>query len=339
MFTNYSLSTKIIVKLAFRISVTIVLLTLILLKINLHQFWQTLKMARWEYLSAVCGLIVMLFWINSIKMRFILKRQDCKVNLQTLFGASAITSFYSMIMPGLLGTGAKWYILKKDTGKGSQVFSSMVYNQLSMIVVMILLGLVALMVANPMSTLLPDIRNKWLPPSICGMLIATIIFICLLLLNSRAEGKVVRWFHCVLRRLPTKIQQKSKEVLGQLAVFQTVGCRFHLIIVLITIVNSFAGSVVVYILAAKGASIAVPLGVFFWLPVIIYILGRIPISIANLGVREVTLVGILAAYGVDASAALLMSMILFSGAVFMAIIGAVFQFCWAIDKKSDSAIE
>ncbi|NOR67274.1 MAG: hypothetical protein GQ528_07955 [Woeseiaceae bacterium] len=70
----------------------------------------------------------------------------------------------------------------------------------------------------------------------------------------------------------------------------------------------------------------------------IYVLGRLPISIANLGVREVTLVGLLAVYGVEKPAALLMSMILFSALVFMAGIGSMFQLYWSIaSRKEDSA--
>jgi hypothetical protein len=65
---------------------------------------------------------------------------------------------------------------------------------------------------------------------------------------------------------------------------------------------------------------------------VIYVLGRVPISVANLGVREVILVGLLTIYGVDKSQALLMSMILFSALVVMAIIGAIYQIFWAGGK-------
>jgi hypothetical protein len=55
--------------------------------------------------------------------------------------------------------------------------------------------------------------------------------------------------------------------------------------------------------------------------------------VANLGVREITLVGLLGIYGVEKSQALLMSMILFSALVFMAIIGAIYQIYWAVSSK------
>jgi len=63
---------------------------------------------------------------------------------------------------------------------------------------------------------------------------------------------------------------------------------------------------------------------------------RIPISVANLGVREFTLVGLLALYGVDKSQALLMSMILFSALIVMALIGAIYQLSWTVSEKKSN---
>ena len=102
-----------------------------------------------------------------------------------------------------------------------------------------------------------------------------------------------------------------------------------------------AGSLIVAasVLVALGspawaANVTAPLAVLVCLCVVVYVLGRVPISVANLGVREVTLVGFLAFYGVEKTAALLMSMILFSALVLMAIIGAIYQISWALRSKN-----
>ena len=152
--------TKQFAKLLVRILITTGLLIWVFSKIDLEQFRQTVKTAKWWFLFAVWVLVVLIFWINSIKMQLILKKQDCNVSIATLFGASAITLFYSMIIPGILSTGVKWYILKKDTGKSSSVLSSMFYNQMSIIVVITEFGLAALMITNPASLLKTDSNNR-----------------------------------------------------------------------------------------------------------------------------------------------------------------------------------
>ena len=93
------------------------------------------------------------------------------------------------------------------------------------------------------------------------------------------------------------------------------------------------GGVAGYVIAARAANITAPLGLFVWLCAIVYIIGRLPISIANLGVRESLLVSMLAIYGVDKSAALLMSMILFSRLVVMAVVGAMYQVSWTLSER------
>jgi len=88
----------------------------------------------------------------------------------------------------------------------------------------------------------------------------------------------------------------------------------------------------IYVFAAKAARIDVPIGVFVWQCSVIFLLGRLPVFIADLGVREATLIGTLALYGVDSSSALLMSMIIFSNRILMALIGAAYQLRWSLRR-------
>ena len=323
------LNRKEFIKLGIKALITTALLIWVFSQINLSQFWQTVKTAKWQFLVAVWGLTIILFLIQSIKMRLILRKQDCDVDIGTLFGVSAVTSLYGMIMPGMLSVAIKWYILKKNTGKSSNVLSSMVYNQLSAIFIMMAFGLAALIATNPTAIVMTNPKNHWLLPVICGVLLAIIILDSLLVLNRRTGAKVIKGLSFLLRPFPAKIRRKGQELLDQIAIFQAAGWRFHLTAALITITGTLAGGVIIYILAARGANVKAPLGVFVWLWAIIYVLNRVPISIANLGVREATLVGLLSIYGVETSAAFLMSMILFSGSVFIAGIGAIYQLRWS----------
>ena len=320
-------------KLLIRILITTGLLVWIFRQIDLGQFVLAVRTARWQLLIAVWAMTLFFFLIRTIKMQLILRQQDCIVSFATVFRASAVTSLYSMILPGLLSTGAKWYILKKDSGKGSNVLSSMVYNQLSTLVIMLVFGLLALMITNPVPLLKANVNSRWLLPTICGILLTIIIAISLLLLNSRTGGKIINGFGLLLRPFPEKIRQKGQLMLEQIATFQTAGAGFHLKIASITTIDTLIGGVIIYIFSARAANIQASVGVLVWIYAAIFILGRIPISVANLGVREVTLVGFMTIYGVEKSQSLLMSMILFSVLVFMAVIGAIYQISWAFGSK------
>jgi uncharacterized membrane protein YbhN (UPF0104 family) len=327
---------KQLIKLLIRIFITAGLLIWVFSQIDFEQFLQTVKSARWQLLLTVWVFTVILFWIRSIKMRLILKKQSCPISTNTIFGATAATCLYSLILPGILSTGVKWYILKKGTGKSSNVLCSMIYNQWIIMTIMMVFGLAALMFTNPASLSISNTTNQRLFPVVCGILLVAIIAVSLLLLNDRTGGKITKGIAALLRPLPEKIQQKGLAMLDQIATFQTAGAGFHLGIAAASIIDTLIGGVIVYILSARAANVTAPIGTFVWLCAMIYILGRVPVSVANLGVREVMLVVLLAPYGVEKPQALLMSMILFSALIVMAVIGAGYQIFWTVTAKKSN---
>jgi glycosyltransferase 2 family protein len=326
-------TSKKLIKFLIRILITAGLLIWVFSQVDFEQFLKTVKSARWQFLIAVWIFTVILFWIRSIKMRLILKKQDCLISTNTIFGATAVTCLYSMILPGILSTGVKWYILKKGTGKSGNVLCSMIYNQWLIMTIMTVFGLAALMFTNPASLSISSSANQQLVPVVCGIILIAVIAVSLLLLNRRTGGKITKAIAALLKPLPAKIQQKGLEMLAQIATFQTAGFGFHLKITAISTIDTLIGGVIIYVLSARAANVNAPVATFVWLCALIYILGRIPVSIANLGVREAMLVVLLAPYGVEKPQALLMSMILFSALIVMAVIGAGYQIFWTVTAK------
>jgi uncharacterized membrane protein YbhN (UPF0104 family) len=302
-----------------RILITILLLTWVFSKIDFRQFADVAKKAEWHLLILSWILTIISFWGMSFTMRLIMKRLDCEVSTGTVFLASAITALYGMILPGILDVSVKWYILKFHTGKPSHVLSSMVYNQFTLTLVMIIFGLSALIISNPTS--------NFKLPLICIFLLIIIILCCLLLLNRITGPKVTVFFGSTLKWLPSRVNNVGQKILSQLSTFQTAGWKFHLQILLLTAFTTSLG-IIVYVFAAKTAGITVSFGVLAWQSSLIYLLGRLPISIVDLGVREITIVESLALYGVSAPEALLMSMVVFSNRIAMVPLGAIYQIYW-----------
>ncbi len=318
------------VKLALRLLVTVVLLWLVLAQIELDQFGKDLAAVQWRYLPVLWGLTGLFFLIRSYTLQIMLKRLDCPVGLGTLFGASALTGLNSLILPGMLGTGVKWYVLTKGTGKGAAVLSAMLYNQLIIQAVMTFAGLAALSITRPAYLGLSNTFPSWILPVVCGGLTVAVALLTALLLSRKTGGYVVRILELLVSPLPERIRTKVHNVFEHIKVFQAADIVFHMKAVTLTALAGLGIGIAVYVFAAKAANITVPVTVLVWLCTAIFVLSRLPISISNLGVREFTLVQILALHAVTEPAALLMSMALFSTALFMAAIGAVYQFYWSI---------
>lgn len=308
-------------KLLVRILITTLLLTWVFTKIDFQQFTDAVKEAKWYLLILSWIVTLLIFWVASFTMRLIMKRLDCEISTGTVFFASAITSLYGMVLPGILDVSAKWYVLKLHTGKPSHILSGMVYNQFTSTLMIVIFGLSALIISNPTS--------NFKLPLICIFLLIIIILCCLLLFNRITGPKVTNFFGSTLKWLPPKINNTGQKILDQLSTFQTAEWGFHLQILLLTAFTTFLG-VILYVFAAKAAGITVSFGVLVWQSSLIYLLGRLPISIADLGVREITIVESLARYGVSAPEALLMSMVVFSNRIIMVLLGAIYQIYWAV---------
>ena len=141
-----------------------------------------------------------------------------------------------------------------------------------------------------------------------------------------------RVLHRLAKHLPRKAAEVADKIVTQVSMFRKANAGFHIFMAALSSVGFLFG-VGVFIFAARAAGITVPVLALIWLSAAIYVLGRLPITIANCGVREWTLVGFMALYGVDAPSALLMSLVIFSCNIFMAAIGAVFQIAWAVREK------
>jgi hypothetical protein len=78
-------------------------------------------------------------------------------------------------------------------------------------------------------------------------------------------------------------------------------------------------------LAAQAVGIQQPILVLAWTYILMYIISLIPISIAGLGVREVSFVLLLSRYGVPEGQALGMSLLLFSVIVVIGLVGGLIE--------------
>ncbi len=305
-----------LLKYGTRLAVTIALLVVVIRWAGGDQLLDSARRANWLFLGAVLLSSLANRWIKALKLRYLLIHQNCPVGTHAIFGISCITTLYSLFVPGLVSTGLKWYILQRVTSEGGRVLSAMIYNELSLMFVKVLIGVVAIAAYNPTDR--PEVAAAaWAAAAVLvGLFLAA------------ANARTARWLLSLLRLLargcPAWLGKKIHAMAGHIHVLQSAPPGYHAAILGLNLLAA-ALTVVMFIFAAEAARIDVPVSALVWQSSIVYLLGRIPISIANLGVRELTLVQFLGQYGVDRADALLMSMVVFSGVLFIALLGAGYQ--------------
>jgi uncharacterized membrane protein YbhN (UPF0104 family) len=321
---------KPLLKLILRVLITGVLMVWVLREVGLQDLLATLKTARWEFLLGVWAGTLASFWINAWKLKRILHGLSCPVRTRTVFAVSAMGCTYSLVLPGLVSSGMKWLLLRQDTQDGSRVLSGMVYNQLSMIATALGIGLLALVAWDPGAVLGLTFAQPGRVRGIALGLLGGLFLATYLALAPWSGGRLLSTANRVQRRLlPRRLAAKAEGFINHVRIFQSLPAGFHVQMILMTVLNMLVGGVLVYLCAASAANVQVTWGVLAYLSMVVYILGRVPITIGNLGVREVTLAGLLALHGVDKPTALLMSMAIFSGLVFMAVLGLLYLLLWS----------
>ena len=309
----------------FRFIMTAALLAVVFFKIELPDLRQAVQEVNWIAVAGMWLVAIVFLWLRSHRMRIILNRLECDVKLKTLMATTAITTLYSLILPGMLSSGVKWYILKKDTGQGSRVFSSMIYNQASELFVVIILGVLGVSFAN--------LKNNLLLTTLSLAAVFVLVGIFLLLVYAKDTKKIRLIISWPLKLFPAKVRTKIDSSLDHLHIFQQQNISFHIKISFFTMLG-FLGSVATYVLAASAVNIEVPATVLVWQCALIYLLAKLPISVGNLGVREITLIEVLKTYSIEPSSAFLMSMILFSNVLLVAIIGAFCQIFYKFNNRN-----
>ena len=235
-----------LIKLLVRFAVTLGLLVWVISRVDVRGFCETVKQARLGFLAAVWTIAVGVLWFESVKMRLILTQQGCDLKTGNVFGASAVCSLYSMVMPGSLSTGVKWYILKGNTGKGSNVFSSMMYNQLTEMAIVVVLGLGAFIVRNPL--------NRWQIQAVSAGVLLLVSAGDLLFLFSDRGVRINRFLRKILRVFPGRIRKAGEKVFTQIETFQRLGWRFHLTVLILTAISFVVRGCGIYFFPAAPQS-------------------------------------------------------------------------------------
>ena len=169
-----------------------------------------------------------------------------------MFGATCVTSLYSLVLPGIVSTGVKWYILKRTTGKGTNVLSSMLYNQVTLTVVMVAVGLAGSDRGQPGESRLAGNAADVDSPAPVRRLPRHSPAVSMLALNDRTGGPVIRLLMAALRPLPRRSRRRAGPCWSRSRCSRSAGWRFHLTIAVINVVDGLLVGLLWYLFCRPG---------------------------------------------------------------------------------------
>lgn len=323
--------TQSIIKWAIKLSLGLGLTVALVFMVGWRELANQLKQVDRFWLIGVYTALWVGQWISAFQMQRIFSFLNVRLQLRRIFFASQLATFYSLLVPGdLAASGAKWANLSAATGKRSLVLNAMVYNRLIQAFVPLMIGTLALCIHSPIS-------NTWyiLIPITALLLLFSVL---VSLYNSSFGQKIEKMIRVGFHWLPVSIYKKLDYFLCSMNLIRTWTFVDHVRVVMLALLwtgTTFAS----FTCALWAVDIDISLLTVLWVYAFLVIVRLLPLTIANLGIREGALILLLQPYGISSDQAVSAGLIMFTNTLFMAVVGLGYQLFlltgWAKWKTSE----
>jgi uncharacterized membrane protein YbhN (UPF0104 family) len=270
----------------------------------------------WAIVMLISGVLGKL--VVSIQLWAILSRGGLTISVFRVFLANALAALYTLALPGnLASAGAKWLDLSAATGKKAAVFNALIYHRLLMSLLTLAFGVAALAASN----ILDYDFLHFFAVAILVLLMALFV----LLYHPRLGA----WAETTIRRISTKLPERAAgfviPVVDAMRRFHGFSVRNHMEVLAWAI-----ASVTLRVLMLWFAMLAMQIDVspvhILWISAFLLFTAALPLTVANLGIREGLLVVALAPFGVSPPTAVALGLLIFVNQIAFAAVGGAYQF-------------
>jgi len=297
-----------------KITFTVILLCVFLLKVNTAAVFSSLGKISIATISFVILIDLAANFLSAYKWHLLIpKHSYFQILLVAMLGR-----FYSFVLPGqLVGEAIKAYQLGTKKDKGEQIAASVVIDKVTGIIGVFIVGIFGLIYS------VNNISSGFLIPLIAGMTL-TVLFLFSLRLNY-FKNLLNKFLRFIATSIP-KIKQLIERINRMLEVWEVYLMKPYFIFY-----NIFLGclyqltGVLMISLLSRGLDISVSATDYCWIFAVVSIALLLPVTIAGLGVREGTFIGIMALLGVSNEKALALSFSFLAIQIFDALIGGLVE--------------
>lgn len=314
---------------------TIVVLLLIFNSIeisNLTQFLSSINIRLFLY-SLVLTIIMRCLW--AIQISLTQAPMDMHFSVYNIFRIQMIATFYSLVLPGdLVAGGVSWYKLSQPDSKYIEAGALLIFFRLVQISNLIFVGLFAAWMDQQIAA--PEIRTI-IVIGLFGIILMWVIFFSnqiskiLTFITNKLNGKF---------SFLTSPLTSVEKIFDSILKFRSLSKNRLIIVFSVSIIAQVIG-LVYYLSLARAVNIQLSIFVIGWISTLVTIVQMIPVSIAGLGVREISYAVLLSDYGISPEQAISFSITIFAVFIFVGLLGGVYELSdiyksWQTRSKSSA---
>ena len=295
------------------LSITILIYLCTLL--NGSNFYVVISRTNLTYVWIAPLLILMGFYFAAIRWHVLLSSFKVYQCIGQNFRIYLVGSFYSIVLPGVIGGDAVRISLSSLNKNRSftEITLSVFIERILGFIVLLTLGSFAV----PMIP--QDFTYKWGFYIVQTLYTTTLLFLLVLLIT-----------YGLIQILPEiwLVEKENNNILKILikilAIFKKISPIKLLVIAFWTSLFQ-ASDIITSFILAKSVGISLPLSTFFVVIPIVYIVTLLPVSLGGLGVREGVLTYLLSQIGVLQADAVICSLLIYINRLLVSLIGGFIQ--------------
>jgi len=270
------------------------------------------------YLCLALILLMVGLLFAAIRWYYLLASMKIRQKIKELYVYYLIGLFYSIFLPGAIGGDVvRIGICARETNNSVGIITtSAVIERVCGVIVLFVMGSLAIFTL-PLELLsaLGDPMIKALPPVTA---LSLILLVSAFAIGRRFQDK------CFREKKRSGLLKKLVQILN--LVIRLPYSTFLGLIVFSALFQ--AADILASFALAKALNISVPLSLFFAIMPIVYIYTALPVSVGGLGVREGTLVYLLAKVDILSSDAVALSFLIYFNRIVIGSIGGITQVFW-----------
>lgn len=302
-----------------RIVASIALVVGIFWFIPIHEVVESFRKVRIELVLAGFLLNILSAWLEGVQLWILLKRAAVPATLWDVFETKMTTRFYAQFLPSeLMAASVKFYRLAEPTKQWGEVMAALVFFRVINMGALTLLGLAFWAVEMPQGP------GRWIGLVLIVMtvLIALVHFFLSSKRVARFGKRMLqhRWFAWLKGKLVDKAKDFTNRTIASYRLFHGSA----LAIVLFAVVRHVVGIYSFY-LVALALHVELSFLTIGWIRVVLHAIMSLPISLSGIGVREGSLVVLLAEYGVSGADAVALAFLLFVVNLAQNSLGGIFE--------------
>lgn len=276
----------------------ILILIYLFYKVGITKIWGAAFDANVYYLILAFIFSFIILLLPAFKWALILKKQKIKIDFLTLVKIDLIGMFYGIITPGRIGTFLRAFYLRDKIKKPLGFCSSSIIldKLLDLMAIAVFATLGAFLILNKISILAPTLIFLF-------FLVAGLIYF----LNKERSKFVLKLFYSYI--IPKRFKKLAKESFHSF--YDRLPKLRYLILPFVIALISYILFYTLNYLVAISLDIQIPYTYFITLSALATLISLLPITIAGIGTREVTLVILFNLFNISPEKTIAMSIIAF----------------------------